>query len=99
MIGRLKFILVHKQPPWLMIDVGGVGYELEAQVESVVPDLDAALDDQVGDDLLSLVFTACHPVLSPEARAALQAACAARPENRRHAWHPRPPRCPRRPPR
>ncbi len=34
-------------------------------------DLDAALDDQVGDDLLSLVFTTCHPVLSPEARCAL----------------------------
>jgi RNA polymerase sigma factor (sigma-70 family) len=35
------------------------------------PDPDAALDDEVGDDLLSLIFIACHPVLSPEARAAL----------------------------
>ena len=35
------------------------------------PDLDAAMDDQVGDDLLSLVFTTCHPVLSTEARVAL----------------------------
>src|SRR5207237_3398829 len=34
-------------------------------------DLDAALDDDVGDDLLRLVFTACHPVLSMEARVAL----------------------------
>ena len=34
-------------------------------------DLDAALDDQIGDDLLRLVFTACHPVLSTEARVAL----------------------------
>ena len=33
--------------------------------------VDAALDDQVGDDLLRLIFTACHPVLSPEARSAL----------------------------
>jgi len=33
-----------------------------------VPDIDAALDDDVGDDLLRLVFTACHPVLSTEAR-------------------------------
>ena len=33
--------------------------------------VDAALDDDVGDDLLALVFTACHPLLSPEARAAL----------------------------
>ena len=35
------------------------------------PDLDAALDDDVGDDLLRLIFTACHPVLSTEARVAL----------------------------
>jgi predicted RNA polymerase sigma factor len=36
-----------------------------------LPDLDAALDDQVGDDLLRLIFIACHPVLSTEARVAL----------------------------
>ena len=36
-----------------------------------VADLDAALDDEVGDDLLRLMFTACHPVLSTEARVAL----------------------------
>jgi RNA polymerase sigma factor (sigma-70 family) len=35
------------------------------------PDLDVALDDPVGDDLLRLIFMTCHPVLSPEARAAL----------------------------
>ncbi len=45
-----------------------IGREREAEVE---PDLDAALDDDVGDDLLRLMFTACHPVLSPEARVAL----------------------------
>jgi RNA polymerase sigma factor (sigma-70 family) len=48
-----------------------LGYELEAQHERAVPDLDAALDDHVGDDLLRLVFIACHPVLSTEARVAL----------------------------
>ena len=47
-----------------------LGYELETQQETV-PDLDAALDDDVGDDMLRLVFTACHPVLSTEARVAL----------------------------
>jgi RNA polymerase sigma-70 factor (ECF subfamily) len=36
-----------------------------------VPDYDSAIDDEFGDDLLRLVFTACHPVLSPEARVAL----------------------------
>lgn len=34
MIGRLKGILVHKQPPWLVIDVQGVGYELEAPMST-----------------------------------------------------------------
>jgi RNA polymerase sigma factor (sigma-70 family) len=47
-----------------------LGYELETQQESV-PDFDAALDDNVGDDMLSLIFIACHPVLSTEARVAL----------------------------
>jgi predicted RNA polymerase sigma factor len=45
--------------------------DLERQDEPAAPDLDAALDDEVGDDLLSLVFTTCHPVLSTEARIAL----------------------------
>ena len=48
-----------------------VGVELEAQLEQSIPDLDAALDDHVGDDLLRLVFISCHPVLSTEARVAL----------------------------
>jgi RNA polymerase sigma factor (sigma-70 family) len=42
-----------------------------AREEQAMPDLDAALDDDVGDELLRLVFTACHPRLSREARAAL----------------------------
>lgn len=45
-----------------------LGHQLETET---TPDLDAALDDDVGDDLLRLVFTACHPVLSTEARLAL----------------------------
>jgi len=48
-----------------------LGHELQARQEQAVPDLDAALDDHVGDDLLRLIFTACHPVLSTEARVAL----------------------------
>lgn len=48
-----------------------LGHELEAQQESAIPDLDAALDDDIGDDLLRLVFTACHPVLSTDAQVAL----------------------------
>lgn len=41
------------------------------QEQGIVPDFDAALDDDIGDELLRLVFTACHPILSREARAAL----------------------------
>jgi len=48
-----------------------LGHELEAHQESPEGELAAALDDHVGDDLLSLMFTACHPVLSTEARTAL----------------------------
>ncbi|MDP3690624.1 RNA polymerase sigma factor [Bradyrhizobium sp.] len=42
-----------------------------AQEQQAMPDLDAALDDDIGDELLRLIFTACHPRLSREARAAL----------------------------
>jgi RNA polymerase sigma-70 factor (ECF subfamily) len=50
---------------------GQLGHELEAQHEASLPDLDAALDDPVGDDLLRLIFIACHPMLPTEARVAL----------------------------
>ncbi|MDI1341253.1 RNA polymerase sigma factor [Polaromonas sp.] len=52
-----------------------IGHELGAQDALVVPDfvdaLDEARQDEIGDDLLRLIFTACHPVLSTEARLAL----------------------------
>jgi len=52
-----------------------IGHELAALQADVVPDfvdtLDAAREDDIGDDLLRLIFTACHPVLSTEARVAL----------------------------
>jgi RNA polymerase sigma-70 factor (ECF subfamily) len=48
-----------------------LGHELDSQQEMTVADLDAALDDDIGDDLLRLMFTACHPVLSTEGRVAL----------------------------
>jgi RNA polymerase sigma factor (sigma-70 family) len=48
-----------------------IGHDIEIRRALAMPDLDAALDDEVGDDLLRLIFTACHPVLSTEARLAL----------------------------
>jgi RNA polymerase sigma factor (sigma-70 family) len=48
-----------------------LGRELQSQQEMAVPDFENALDDDIGDDLLRLVFISCHPVLSTEARVAL----------------------------
>ena len=45
--------------------------ELEVRLGDEGDDIDAAIDDQVGDDLLNLIFTTCHPVLSTDARVAL----------------------------
>ena len=48
-----------------------LGRELDAQQKMAVADFDSAIDDDIGDDLLRLVFVSCHPVLSTEARVAL----------------------------
>src|SRR5262245_11600658 len=50
---------------------GEIGRDVEAEQQRATADLDEALDDDIGDDLLRLVFTSCHPVLSTEARVAL----------------------------
>jgi len=48
---------------------GEIAYEIETGSSDI--DIDAALDDDIGDDLLNLIFIACHPILSTEARLAL----------------------------
>lgn len=48
-----------------------IARDLEDRPETGAGEIEAALDDEVGDELLGLIFTACHPVLSAEARAAL----------------------------
>jgi len=48
-----------------------LGQELQSQQEMAVPDFEAALDDNIGDDLLRLIFISCHPVLPTEGRVAL----------------------------
>ena len=50
---------------------GELGRDLEAKQEEAAAEIEAAADDDVGDDLLRLIFTACHPVLTTEARTAL----------------------------
>jgi len=48
-----------------------IGHDLDEPGDATVEAIEAALDDDVGDELLGLIFIACHPVLSPEAAAAL----------------------------
>ena len=52
-----------------------ITYEIENQLQDAAPDMEAmitsALDDPIGDDILRLMFIACHPVLSRDARVAL----------------------------
>jgi RNA polymerase sigma factor (sigma-70 family) len=48
-----------------------LGYELESEQEQRTADVEDAMDDEIGDDLLRLMFVACHPVLSTDARVAL----------------------------
>lgn len=48
-----------------------LGHDLEDAQDDSVESIEAAMDDDIGDELLGLIFTACHPVLSPDARAAL----------------------------
>src|SRR5262245_4753154 len=48
-----------------------IGRALEVEGASVTPDFDKAFGDDIDDDMLRLIFTACHPVLSVQARVAL----------------------------
>jgi RNA polymerase sigma factor (sigma-70 family) len=59
-----------RRAPMLARQHSMIAAALEAE-QSAMPDFDSDLDDDIGDEMLRLVFTACHPVLSREARAAL----------------------------
>jgi predicted RNA polymerase sigma factor len=48
-----------------------IARDLADERDSTVDEIEAAMDDDLGDELLGLIFTACHPLLSPDARAAL----------------------------
>ena len=70
-IGKRRAIDVMRRGPMMDRKHAEIGHQLESRQESPEPELAEALDDHVGDDLLRLVFIACHPVLSTEARVAL----------------------------
>src|SRR5207253_2899605 len=48
-----------------------LGHELEARADAALDELEAGIDDDIGDDLLRLMFVSCHPLLSTDARVAL----------------------------
>ena len=68
--GKRRAIDLFRRGKMLERKHGELTHQLEAE-QKVAPDLDTAIDDHVGDDLLRLIFTACHPVLSTQARVAL----------------------------
>jgi RNA polymerase sigma factor (sigma-70 family) len=68
---KRRAIDLHRRGKLLERKHAELGYELDARQDTAEQELDAAIDDHIGDDLLRLVFTTCHPVLSTEARVAL----------------------------
>ncbi|MDE2332303.1 MAG: sigma-70 family RNA polymerase sigma factor, partial [Bradyrhizobium sp.] len=61
----------HLRRSRMLVDKHDVVARDMEQEQQAMPDFDAALDDDIGDEMLRLVFTACHPLLSQEARVAL----------------------------
>lgn len=70
-IAKRRAIDSHRRNKLLERKHQEIGYDVDLERDATVDDLDEAIDDNVGDDLLRLVFIACHPVLSTEARLAL----------------------------
>lgn len=69
--GKLRAIDHFRRAKMIDRKHGELGYEAEIEQDFATPDIDEALDNDIGDDLLGLIFTACHPALSTEARVAL----------------------------
>lgn len=70
-IAKRRAIDLHRRKQLLERKHQEIGYDVDAQRDSTVDDLNEAIDDNIGDDLLRLIFMSCHPVLSTEARLAL----------------------------
>src|SRR5947207_14795840 len=67
-VGKRRAIDLIRRNAMAQRKVGELGREVEAQGEGFEEDMDAALDGHIEDDLLRLIFTACHPVLSQDSR-------------------------------
>ncbi len=70
-VAKRRAIDLFRREETLQRKVTELGRDLAAHQESFEAEVAAAVDDDIGDDLLSLVFTACHPVLPAQARVAL----------------------------
>jgi RNA polymerase sigma factor (sigma-70 family) len=70
-VGKRRAVDHFRRAETLQRKVSELGRELEDRQETFEAEVDEAVDDDIGDDLLRLIFTACHPVLSAEARVAL----------------------------
>ncbi len=70
-VGKRRAVDLIRRNETLERKVGELGHQLVVEGEGVEPDLDGVLGEPIEDDLLRLMFVACHPVLSTEARVAL----------------------------
>jgi RNA polymerase sigma factor (sigma-70 family) len=70
-VGRRRAIDLLRRQALLAQKHDGIRRDLEVRQDAALAERDVAIDDDIGDDLLRLVFVACHPVLSKDARVAL----------------------------
>jgi RNA polymerase sigma factor (sigma-70 family) len=70
-VAKRRAIDLFRRNRELRVKYAQIGRALEAEGDAVTPDFDRAFSDEIDDDLLRLVFTACHPVLAVQARVAL----------------------------
>jgi RNA polymerase sigma-70 factor, ECF subfamily len=70
-VAKRRAIDLFRRNRELQLKYAQIGRALEAEGDGVTPDFDRSFSDDIDDDLLRLVFTACHPVLAVQARVAL----------------------------
>ena len=70
-VAKRRAIDLFRRNRELQVKYAQIGRVLEAEGDAVTPDFDRAFSDDIDDDLLRLVFTACHPVLAVQSRVAL----------------------------
>ena len=82
-VAKRRAVDLFRRNAELRVKYAQIGRALAAEGDGVTPDFDRAFADDIDDDLLRLVFTACHPVLSVPARVGADPAAARRPDHHR----------------